>query len=1244
MSKLSQFPFLGAENQHIMYVVESTSDLTPLQKNQLLWILNPRVNDESVINKEYNFLIGPNLRFETPESEKLRKICSSFGFKNILRTEEFVTHLCPESELPSHDAMMESVYSAIPETLIPMFEPKPTETIDLLKEGKTLFSKINKDFGMGMDDFDMKYYYYLFANKYKRNPTIVELMQVAQGNSSHCRHWEFRGQFIIDGKEMNKTLFQMVQETLDLSKKGSVKAFKDNGGIILGEKVNMFLPGADGVYRMLTMKMNYTATAETHNHPTLISPYPGAATGVGGRLRDIAAIGRGSLIGFGGVYFQTGKLWLNEEPFLNYPKNMATPVEVLVGSIKGASGYGNPFGEPTLLFGNDSLGFVLPSRQRFESIKPIIYTCAVGSIPADAKDKVEAEPGMIIVRIGGATRRIGVGGGAASSMNAGDNKVTLDFASVQRGEPMIGRSAYNVIEHCIYMGDNNPIEAIHDQGAGGASNVVTELVNPSGGFIDIAKINIADPSLSQMEVWISESQELYGILLNPENLEIFREICVKYDCPIEVLGETNDSKKIVVIDSRDGSTPVDLTLPEILGELPKKTYVDETIQLSFRPLELPRLTIKQHLKNVAQVPGVTLLNYMVDHFDGSVGGRVVQGPRDGEYQLPICNYGIISAGFSGVNGSMGAFIRSNPVAMLINEEATARMTVAQMLATIAFVHIPGGIENVKGRLNVMWPFKQSGMKAKLYSAYSIMIDTLKKVGFGIDGGKDSSSLSVTFNGEIVMSFPTVILEPYARVSDFRSRVTPALKKGGSSDLILIELEVNKGRMGGSALAEAYGETGNDVPDADPKKAKALFKLVQHLVRKNKILAGSPKLKGGLLATLAKMSIASEVEAHIKNPKETGDMSFYFNEEVGVVLQCDCSETKAILEMAKSYGLCASTVGFVPMEPSKFFSFYEQKVTQYHEFSHDVRGWFSETGKEIKKLLGVNPELLSREVYPRQNYKLTFNPTEDRKLPKDKMFKVAVLAAPGTNGHHELAYMFGRMKKQFRVQVVQMKELIDGIYDLKDFNVIAFAGGFSYGDVGGSGKGWAASILFNKKLEKMFDDFYTRPDTLSFGVCNGFQVATLLGILDKSLGQKPVLTHNDSGIFEHRLVNLLIPDNTKSIMFKGMEGSILPAWSAHGEGKLILPNYDATQITSMGLVAVSYVDHEGKKTMNYPSNPNGSVYAIAGLCTKDGRHTFMMPHIERVNHLPHNPNNWNFKNPIWSKAFGNMYLWLYQNVK
>lgn len=1254
MKNLFTFPSPdGNKNRFIVFVVESNSELTTEDKEKLNWILNPGVDLEikaisTVPNGNIKY-VGPNLRFETPESEKLRAICKSFGSDSFLRIEQFTAHVYDSGEAIMYDKMTQAVYSRIPTSLIVSHTPEPTRMIPLLTGGLELFSKVNTEMGLGMDAFDMQYYFDLFT-KYHRDPTDVELLQLAQANSSHSRHWEFGGKFIVDGKEMPSTLFEMVKETLVRNPDGSIKAFKDNGGILEGGMINWYIPDSNGIYTMRAVKMNLTATAETHNHPSLISPYPGAATGIGGRMRDISAIGRGSLIGFGGLYFQTGKLWLGQDVLWNYSNNMASPIEILTGAIKGASGWGNPFGEPTLLFANDSLGIILPNGKRFESVKPIIYTCAVGSIPAEAKDKSEAEPGMVIVRIGGATRRIGIGGGAASSMNAGDNNVELDFASVQRGEPMMGRSAYNVIEHCVFMGEENPIEAIHDQGAGGASNVLTELTNPCGGIIELSKMQIADTSLSQAEAWIAESQEIYGLLVKPENLERFKSICEMYECPIEILGMTNDSERIVVKDARDGSAPVDLTLPEILGKLPQKTYEDKTVRYDFLPFKAPQVSMEEDLKNVAKVPGVTLLGYMVDHFDGSVGGRVVQGPRDGEYQLPICNYGIISNDFSGTTGTIGNFTRTNPVGMVINEQATARMMVAQSVLSLSMVAIPGGIERIKGRLNVMWPFKQPGMKAKLYSAYTAVTDALKEVGFGMDGGKDSLSMQVSFLAEQATSFPTFVLQGYAHLSDFRKRITPALKDGhGITDLILIELEECKHRMGGSALAEAYDQTGDIVPDADMSKVAKLFSLMQILVEKDKVLAGSVKLKGGLLSTVAKMSAASQVEAHVTNPKQHGSQPFYFNEEIGIVLQCSRLDAEKILEMAEVLGLHAKRVGWAKSS-SQYFSFYGTD-RRYSPHARDVRAWFSETSKQIKQIMGIPSELLNVEQYSRQSYKLTFNPDEKAKEPDTKSFRVAVLSAPGTNGHHELAHMFSAVPGQFEVQTVQMKQLASGERDLKDFHVIAFAGGFSYGDVGGSGKGWAASILFNSRLKKMFDDFFTRPDTLSFGVCNGFQVATLLGLLDESLGDKPRLIHNDSGMFEHRPVNLLIPENSVSIMFNGMQGSILPAWSAHGEGKVQLstwyPNYDDSWLKYSGLVCVQYADKSGKETTEYPYNPNGSDYGIAGLCTKDGRHTFMMPHIERVSasneHLPYKPKDWNFKTPVWQRSIQNMYEWLCENA-
>ncbi len=1252
MKYLNKFSFKkGNQNRYVLFLVESIRELNNEEKEKIIAILNPNISEE-LKTEEVKFVqgmdikyIGPNLRVETPESSKLRAICESFHLDGVLRIEKFEQYYCNPGNEPKYDLMTESVYSDLPLTLVNQSVKEATKVLPLMAGGLGYFFNLNDQMGLGMDEFDREYYFDLFMRNYKRNPTDVELMQLAQANSSHSRHWEFSGKFIIDGNVMPKTLFEMVKDTLKQNPKGSVKSFKDNGSILAGGFANILLYDQEGVYKSSVMKMNLTATAETHNHPTLISPYPGAATGVGGRMRDISAIGRGSLISFGGVYFQTGRLWINHDyPPIPYPANMAIPKELLKGAILGASGWGNPFGEPTLLFGNDSLGFVLPNNEKFESVKPIIYTCAVGSIPAGAKDKSEARPELMIVRIGGPTWRIGVGGGAASSMGAGENKSELDFKSVQRGEPMMGRSAYNVIEECVFMGKNNPIESIHDQGAGGASNVLTELTEPCGGIIDLAKMKIADDSLSQAEAWVAESQEIYGLLIKPENVELLTRICEKHNCPIEIVGKTNDSQKIMVIDSRDNSTPVDLTLPEILGKLPQKTYTDETVVYNLGNPLLANISVKVLLQRVAKIPGVTLIDYMVDRFDGSVGGRVIQGPRCGVNQLPVCCYGLISNGFKGVTGSLGSFVRSNPAAMLGDEKANSRMLVAQALMNLSLVVVPGGTSKIKNRLNVMWPFKKAGMKARLYSAYTEVTNTLKEVGFGVDGGKDSLSMTVKFENMEVSSFPTFTIESYAHVADFRKRVTPDLKNEDSVLLLITTGKLN-GSLGATALAESFDIVGSNTPDVDVKKAKNIFNLMQSLIRKDKIMSASPIQKGGLLSTLAKMKLTSLAGCYVDNPTDLPDENFYFNEEIGMIIQCKEKDVKFIKGRVNNYGLNLEEIGTV--KPNKLYFEFTEKISKfgsgrYSEHVSDLYSWFSCTSKEIKILTEVNKDSVNSELCSgmTQNYNLTFNPDEKREINKDKKFKVAVLTAPGTNGHHELANMFMGIKKGFEVHKVEMKKLIDGEVDLKDFNVLAFAGGFSYGDVGESGKGWAASILFNPKLKKMFDDFFKRPDTMSFGVCNGFQVGALLGIFDETFYKKPRLLHNKSGVFEHRPVNLLIPEDTRAIMFKGMEGSVLPAWSAHGEGRLEF-NYRFDEYKQF--VAVYYTDKEGNPTESYPANPNGSKYGVAGLTTKDGRHTFMMPHIERVSasnhHLPYRPDGFNFKTPVWQRAIHNMYEWL-----
>lgn len=1257
------YPDLNSAGKEIVFVVESHSKLTKKEKEKVSWILNPNYH---LLNGHNGHLVakageeikyvGPNLRCETPESEKFRAICEAIGLTKVAQIEEFIAHSVQPGILIPFDQMRQDVHNELPSRLILDLQPEPTRIIPLIELGIKALKKESDDKGWGFDDFDLQYYYDLFVKKLKRNPTDVEIAQIAQGNSSHSRHWEFMGNLEIDGVKVPKSLMELAKSTIGGSPHQSIVAFKDNGGVIKGGWVDVMVTKSNGEYTFVRRRMNLTSTAETHNHPSGIEPFQGAATGKGGMLRDLLSMLRGSLLGFGGLYFHTGRHYLRELIDWKYSPILKTPLEVRVGAILGASHYGNAAGHPMLLFDADSTGIILPNGERFENHKPNIYVSGWGMIPNHSKPKAIARKGMMVVCIGGAIRRIGTGGSSASSTGIGENNAQFDFNSVQRGEPMTGRCAFNVIEDCV-LREYNPIAAINDQGAGGLENVLTELINPSGAIIYLRRTRIADASLSQVEIWISENQERFGLLVEKKDLGLFQEICDTYECHCEVVGEVNQSARIVVIDEKDDSTPVDLPLPEILGDLPKKSYSDNTVKRKFKPLIIPKDSALDILKKVAQVASVDLLYDMVDHFDGSVSGRVVQGPRVGAYQIPMCKYGIQSCGFIGTSGTLGTQTRTTPVSMLIDEGATSRMLLAEKIIGLSMVYIPGGLEKVKGRMNVMWPFKVSGMKAKLYYAYVAVVDALKEVSIALNGGKDSLSMKVDFENNTVIGFPQLVMQAEAFLLDFRNRLTPELK--GNSNLVLIELEKNKFRMGGSAIAEAYSETGTEIPDADMRKTVKLFSFMQDMIKKGKLLSGSSKLKGGVLSTVSKMTMASTFDVRLNIPKGVNSQKFYFNEEIGVIVECEKDLTEEILQIAHERGLVATKIGSVKAGDRSLTFLDGNKVCSLtgNELWHQFR----DTSKLLKGHMGIPKKLLERETLSKQNYKLTFDPYQSllTDFPKGKIYPVAVLAAPGTNGQIELAFPFAKMKDRFKVTKIQMKQLRNGTYDLKNFDVVLFAGGFPYGDVGGAGKGWAATILFNPKLKKMFKDFFARKDTLSFGVCNGFQLATFLGVLDGSIRstltksvndeyQQAALVSNDSKQFEHRLVSLLIPGNTRAIMFKGMEGSVLPAWGAHAQGNLKLLQADPNKLLKKGLVAVQYADSNGNPTEDYGPNPNGSKKAIAGLTTLDGRHTFMMPHIERVSasndHLPYRPKDWDFKNPVWQRSYENMYIWLSENVK
>jgi phosphoribosylformylglycinamidine synthase len=1263
MKKLSYFYFPNGPTTEIVFAVEHTGDIPENDLSTLIWLLNPNSFEKGFSMSstlpahtvhENIFYVGPNLRIETPESEKIVAIMQNCGLTYITRVEKFRGDIVDPGAFDHFKAMhMDRMteacyeYGKLPNHLATEGIREKTHSIKLIENGKAVLEKLNKEHGFGMDDFDIQMYYDLFVQVYKRNPNEIELAQLAQGNSSHCRHWEFNGTYVLNNIQMPRTLFEMVKGTLHANKEGSILAFKDNGGILEGGDAPMWIC-VHGVYKKVFMQMNHTATAETHNHPSLISPFPGAATGVGGRLRDISDIQTGALIGFGALYFQTGRL---DQLSWTYPSTMAHPRDVLKGAIQGASSYGNPFGEPTLAFLHDSVGITTPDGTRIESIKPIIYTGAIGSIPADAKKKVPATKGILVVRLGGQVYKVGVGGGAASSIDAGSNNSDLDFKSVQRGEPMVARSVYNVIRECVLLGANNPIDDITDQGAGGPSNAITELISKVGAMIYLGNFRIADALMTDTEVWIAEAQEQHALLVDKSNIERLKKICKKHNCPIEIVGETTGDGRLQVIGRDSKDTIVDLKIDDILGELPSKTYTDQALPREFKPFAIPSDTSLHDLfKRVAYLTGVCLPTYMVNTFDGSVGGLAVQGPRDGIHLLPVTTYGVKALGYEGTGASVGTIIRSNPIAMQIDVQASSRMVIANVLTTMMFACIPGGIQRIKGRLNEMWAFKIPGGKARLYNALEAITDTMCEIGLGIDGGKDSLSMVTSFDGQKVPSFDTLVYEAYAHMDNFKHRITPSI--AGNGTLIYIDLAQGQLRMGGSALAQSYEETGNEVPDLESTiEHQQCFAYIQTLIKKKLITAGMGKQKGGLIVTLAKMMISTNYGITAKIPFALPAAAFLFNEESGIVIETKNAD--AVLRIAQAHGLTAVCIGKT-VTTSARLTIKDSTGVIFDASRNDLHSMLTETSKDIEIMNGV-PEVLAQKEWEgpiegsTPTLILKHDPTTPLVIGCKKVFKVAVLSAPGTNGEDELGYLFGSVKNRFEVHSVSLAQLQSGEIDLKDFNVIAFAGGFSFGDVLGSGKGFAGSIRYNEKLTRMFRDFFARPDTLSCGVCNGMQIGTLLGIFDadtKAFGMHgtPRMTHNKSGRFEHRPVRLHIPD-TRSIMFKGMAGAVMPTWSAHAEGNFYMQDHaDYLKLLHAEMICMQYADYNGRPTTEYPHNPNGSPLGIAGICTRDGRHTYFMPHIERGMHLPYIPTEWKeFRNSIWKKCPENMYAWLAEHA-
>ncbi|MFB3883985.1 MAG: phosphoribosylformylglycinamidine synthase [Thermodesulfobacteriota bacterium] len=1175
--------------------------------------------------------LGPRMNFATAYSTNIVAICQSCGLEKVTRIERSRRyHLSIQIDKArfireNHDRMTECVYDQPLQTFETGFLPEPLFQIPLLEKGPDALLEIP---ALAMDEWDRNLYYDYFTKEEKRNPTIVEIRDLDNANSEHSRHGYFKGRQIIDGAVMPETLLDIVKSTLKANPSNSLIAFKDNSSGIRGYDCWTIIPerpGSPAPFERRKLSYHIIFTAETHNFPTGVAPFPGAETGTGGRIRDVQATGRGGLVVAGTAAYCVANLLIPgydlpwEDKNSVYLSNLASPLAIEIKASDGASDYGNKFGEPLILGFTRSFDQRLQNGERWAWIKPIMFTGGIGQIDARHIEKDEAQKGMLIVQVGGPAYGIGVSGGSASSKLQGENEEELDFNAVQRGDAEMEQKMNRVIRACIEMGERNPIVSIHDQGAGGPANVLKELVEKAGGRIEIRRIRLGDPTLSVLKIWIAEYQERCGLLISPERIEEFESICEREKINCEILGEVTGDGRFVVHDEKDDSTPVDLNLAKVLGNMPQKTFKDERVKSSLKPLQLPKgLLVEEALSRVLRNLAVGSKRFLTNKVDRSVTGLIARQQCCGPLQLTVGDVAVIAQSHFGLTGAATS-VGEQPIKMLVNPKAGARMAVAEALTNIMWARI-SSLEDIKCSANWMWAPKLPGEGGTLYDAVSAMRDLMVRLGIAVDGGKDSLSMATRVGDEIVKSPRELVISAYATVPDITKVVTPDIKKPGQSQLIFIEISKEKARLGGSALAHAYGQIGNESPDVDdPEMLKRAFHAIQKLIADDLILAGHDVSDGGLVTTFLEMAFSGNCGLRIQMDGPWSPVERLFAEELGVVIECHSREVRKVLETLDSFGLPSTVIGETLEEKRIVLTYHSQKILDAD--MRVLRQRWEETSYQIERLQ-VNPRCADQErknIFDRKgpDYVVPFKtkPTPAHLLGARDKPEVAILREEGSNGDREMTSAF--YQAGFRPWDITMTDLLRGSVTLERFRGLVAVGGFSYADVPESAKGWASAIRFNERLRKMFDDFYHRADSFSLGVCNGCQLFGLLGWVPW-LGipdpKQPRFVQNTSGRFESRWVSVKILESP-AIMFKGMADSILGIWVAHGEGRLHFPEPALMDdVIHKKLVSVVFVDDGGRRdgriSESYPFNPNGSPFGIAGLCTPDGRHLAMMPHPER----------------------------------
>lgn len=1215
------------------------------------------------------FLVVPRPGTISPWSSRATDIAQHCGLTTLQRLERGVAFYVrtvdgtplTDDEVQAlkpliHDRMTEVVFSSLndAEKLYHEATPAPLGSIDVLEGGRAALEQANNDMGLALSRDEVEY---LLENYVRmgRNPTDVELMMFAQANSEHCRHKIFNADWIIDGERQDKSLFAMIRNTHHLHPGKTVMAYKDNASIVEGGLSRRFYPQADGSYHYVEEDMHFLMKVETHNHPTAISPFAGAATGAGGEIRDEGATGVGSKPKAGLTGFSVSNLNIPGFPQpwekdYGKPSRIASALQIMVDGPLGGAAYNNEFGRPNIAGYFRTLELEAAGEVRGYH-KPIMLAGGVGNISARHSFKNQIPPGACLIQLGGPAMLIGLGGGAASSMDTGANTENLDFDSVQRGNPELERRAQEVIDRCWQLGDQNPILSIHDVGAGGLSNAFPELVNDAGvgAHFELRHIHNEEPGMAPRELWCNEAQERYVLAVAREDLQRFTEICERERCPFAVIGHATKEQHLTVADSHFDNKPVDMDLSVLLGKPPKMTRDVMHEVRDLQAFETSRIHIKDAVERVLRLPGVADKTFLITIGDRTVTGMIARDQMVGPWQVPVADVAVTLAGYETYRGEAFAIGEKAPLA-LIDAPASGRMAIGESITNIAACLIED-IGDLKLSANWMAPAGHPGEDAALFDTVrAVGMELCPKLGISIPVGKDSMSMKTVWeeNGDkkAVTAPISLVVSAFAPTNDARKTLTPQLKTdAGETSLILIDLGAGKNRMGGSALAQVYGATDNVAPDLDDaERFKAFFGLIQQFNKEDKLLAYHDRSDGGLFVTLAEMAFAGRCGVDVDLSDLHGDVaSILFNEELGAVIQVATSQAAAICaELNESLHGIAHVIGHVVLNNHGFVVRQRGEVV-FAELRSTLHRIWSETTYQMQRLRD-NP-LCAQQEYdrlldvndPGLHQYLTFDIAHRIEAPyvgigaKPRM---AILREQGVNGHVEMAAAFDRAG--FQAHDVHMSDIISGRVTLADFAGFVACGGFSYGDVLGAGEGWAKSILFNARARDDFSAFFQREDSFALGVCNGCQMMSNLRDMIPGASHWPHFVRNRSEQFEARLAMVEILESP-SLFFSMMTGSRMPVAVAHGEGYAEFSSGAAVQhALDEKLVSVRFVDNYGQPTETYPFNPNGSPQGVTGLTTKDGRFSIMMPHPERVfrtvQHSWH-PAGWGEDAP-WIRMFRN----------